>query len=97
MLKTRLKRFGRKKCPCYRVVAIDSRSKRDGKALEVLGFYNPTLQTYSNRRPSHWSRWKDFDYFRMVVLCKNGAKCSPTVRRMLHSCYLESTAIYSLY
>ena len=97
MLKIRLKRFGRKKCPYYRIVAIDSRSKRDGKALEVLGFYNPTLQKHFNRRTSHLDKWKDFDYFRMVVLCKNGAKCSPTVREMLYSCSLESTTIYSLY
>lgn len=40
MLKIRLKRFGRKKHPSYRIVIIDSRKKRDGKALEEVGFYN---------------------------------------------------------
>ena len=41
MLKIRLKRLGRKKRPFYRIIAIDSRKKRDGKALEEIGFYNP--------------------------------------------------------
>ena len=41
MLKLRLKRFGRKKQACYRIVATDSRTKRDGRAIEELGFYNP--------------------------------------------------------
>lgn len=41
MLKIRLKRFGRKKRPFYRIILIDSRKKRDGKAIEELGFYNP--------------------------------------------------------
>jgi len=40
MLKIRLKRFGRKAQPCYRIVVTDSRVKRDGKALEEVGFYN---------------------------------------------------------
>lgn len=41
MLKIRLKRLGRKKLACYRIIAIDSRNKRDGKAIEELGFYHP--------------------------------------------------------
>lgn len=41
MLKIRLKRLGRKKLTCYRIIVIDSRKKRDGKALEELGFYHP--------------------------------------------------------
>jgi len=41
MLKIRLKRLGKKKKACYRIIAIDSRKKRDGKAIEELGFYNP--------------------------------------------------------
>lgn len=49
MLKIRLKRFGRKKKPSYRIIAIDNRKKRDGKALEELGFYNPlTKETKIN-------------------------------------------------
>ncbi len=41
MLKIRLKRLGRKKRPFYRIILIDSRKKRDGRALAELGFYNP--------------------------------------------------------
>lgn len=41
MIKIRLKRYGRKHKPSYRIIAIDSRSKREGKALEELGFYDP--------------------------------------------------------
>ena len=47
MLKLRLKKYGRKGKPSYRIVATDSRVKRDGKAIEELGFYNPfTKETY---------------------------------------------------
>nr|YP_010198503.1 ribosomal protein S16 [Gracilaria pachydermatica]UAD86919.1 ribosomal protein S16 [Gracilaria pachydermatica] len=41
MLKIRLKRFGRKKQPSYRIIVIDSRKPRDGRAIEEIGFYNP--------------------------------------------------------
>ena len=41
MLKIRLKRAGRKKKPFYRVVLMESLSKRDGKAIEELGYYDP--------------------------------------------------------
>nr|QVY58035.1 30S ribosomal protein S16 [Betaphycus gelatinus] len=41
MLKIRLKRFGRKKHPSYRIITIDSRKKRDGKGIEEIGYYNP--------------------------------------------------------
>ena len=40
MIKLRLKKYGRKGQPCYRIVAMDSRTKRDGAAIEELGFYN---------------------------------------------------------
>nr|QCI04313.1 ribosomal protein S16 [Anotrichium furcellatum] len=41
MLKIRLKRLGRKKHACYRIIIIDSRKKRDGRAIEEVGFYHP--------------------------------------------------------
>ena len=40
-VKIRLTRMGSKKKPSYRIVATDSRSPRDGKYLELIGFYNP--------------------------------------------------------
>lgn len=41
MVRLRLRRVGRKKQPSYRIVAADSEASRDGKFLEVVGFYNP--------------------------------------------------------
>ena len=40
-VKLRLKRMGRKKRPVYRIVAADSRSPRNGRFIEELGYYNP--------------------------------------------------------
>jgi small subunit ribosomal protein S16 len=52
MIKIRLKRFGKKRSASYRIVAINSRDRRDGRPLEELGYYNPiseelTLKTES--------------------------------------------------
>lgn len=41
MVKLRLKRMGRKHEPHYRIVATDSRSPRDGRFIEELGWFNP--------------------------------------------------------
>jgi small subunit ribosomal protein S16 len=40
-VKIRLKRIGAKKNPIYRIVVSDSRSPRDGRFIEELGYYNP--------------------------------------------------------
>lgn len=40
-VKIRLKRMGAKKAPFYRVVVADSRSPRDGRFIEEIGYYNP--------------------------------------------------------
>lgn len=40
-VKLRLMRMGKKKQPHYRIVAADSRAKRDGRFLEIVGRYNP--------------------------------------------------------
>ncbi len=42
-LKLRLARHGAKKRPYYRIVVADSRSPRDGRFIEIVGFYNPML------------------------------------------------------
>lgn len=42
-VKIRLKRMGAKKAPFYRIVVADSRSPRDGKFIENLGYYNPLV------------------------------------------------------
>jgi len=43
-VKIRLKRVGKKKAPSYRVVVADSRSPRDGRIIENLGWYNPRVE-----------------------------------------------------
>ena len=42
MVKIRLRRMGQKKAPFYRIVVADSRSPRDGRFIEELGYYDPT-------------------------------------------------------
>ena len=58
MVKLRLKRIGRRKSPFYRLVAIDSRKRRDGREIERLGWYNPIrpgLEAELNEeRIRHW-------------------------------------------
>ncbi|HLS83969.1 MAG TPA: 30S ribosomal protein S16 [Arenimonas sp.] len=60
MVKIRLTRGGAKKRPFYHVVVTDSRNKRDGRALERLGYYNPVAQGNEKRveinteRVKHW-------------------------------------------
>ena len=40
-VKIRLRRMGQKKSPFYRIVVADSRSPRDGRFIEEIGYYNP--------------------------------------------------------
>ena len=58
MVKIRLRRVGAKKQPSYRIVVADSRAPRDGRFIEVIGFYNPrtepeTVQIQEDRA-LHW-------------------------------------------
>lgn len=41
MVKVRMTRMGAKKSPFYRIIATDSRSPRDGRFIEILGYYDP--------------------------------------------------------
>ncbi|MCR6515346.1 MAG: 30S ribosomal protein S16 [Clostridium sp.] len=43
-VKIRLRRMGAKKAPFYRVVVADSRSPRDGRFIEEVGYYNPVSE-----------------------------------------------------
>ena len=58
--KIRLKRIGRRNRPFYRMVVMDSRSRRDGAAIEELGWYNPidSARSFSLKedRILHWLR-----------------------------------------
>lgn len=44
MVKLRLRRMGAKKRPFYRLVAADSRTARDGRFIETIGYYDPTVE-----------------------------------------------------
>lgn len=69
-VKIRLTRMGSKKRPAYRIVASDSRVKRDGKYLELIGRYNPILnETEVNEELA--MKW-----------LKNGAEPTDTVRNI---------------
>lgn len=45
MVKIRLARAGRKKHPVFKMVVIDSKAPREGRAIEYLGTYDPILKT----------------------------------------------------
>ena len=50
MLKLRLKKCGKKKQPAYRVVIMEARNRRDGRAIDQVGYYNTlTKQSWLNK------------------------------------------------
>ena len=57
-VKIRLKRFGKIRAPYYRIVVADSRTKRDGRAIEEIGKYHPTeepsLIEVDSARAQYW-------------------------------------------
>ena len=57
-VKIRLKRMGKIRAPFYRVVVMDSRTKRDGRAIEEIGKYHPTeepsLIEIDSERAQYW-------------------------------------------
>jgi small subunit ribosomal protein S16 len=57
-VKIRLKRFGKKRAPFYRVVVMDSKTKRDGRAIEEIGKYHPTEEpsviVINSERAQYW-------------------------------------------
>jgi small subunit ribosomal protein S16 len=72
-VKIRLQRHGKKGKPYFWIIAADSRSKRDGKFLEKLGFYNPTTN------PAQI----DLDVDSTVKWLQNGAQPTDTARAIL--------------
>ena len=71
-VKIRLTRVGKKHQISYRVVATDIRTKRDGKFLEILGFYNPGDTQIKNLKVDRINYW-----------IEKGAKPTATVARLL--------------
>lgn len=72
-VKIRLARHGRRKRPFYRIVAADSRSPRDGKFLEVLGYYDPLQEPAEVK----------IDHEKAIKWLKNGAQPTDTARSLL--------------
>ena len=82
MIKLRLKRYGKKREASYRIVAMNSDSRRDGRPLEELGFYNP--RTDETR----------LDLPRITKRLEQGAQPTDTVRDILRKAnVLESSTI----
>lgn len=71
MLKIRLKRLGRKKKPFYRIVLVENLSRRDGKSIEELGYYDPIKNILS------------FDKAKVHKYLNFGAYPTDTVRHLL--------------
>lgn len=59
MVKIRLKQTGTKNRKKYRIVAIDESKRRDGREIEILGFYNPMVKpaqlTVDKARIAYWT------------------------------------------
>lgn len=72
-VRLRLTRRGKKKQPTYRVVAADSRSPRDGRFIEIIGFYDPRQEPSEIR----------IDNDKAVKWLRVGAQPSERVRRLL--------------
>lgn len=73
MVKIRLRRMGAKKAPFYRIVVADSRSPRDGRFVEELGYYdpmkNPVVIKIDEEKANKW--------------LANGAQPTETVKSLL--------------
>ena len=56
MVRVRLKRTGARNAACFRVVVMDQRSSRDGKAIEELGYYDPISkkESVNVERADYW-------------------------------------------
>jgi small subunit ribosomal protein S16 len=71
MIKLRLKKYGRKGQISYRVVVMPSTTKRDGRAIEELGFYNPRTKELN------------LNLARIRIRLEQGAQATPTVQNLL--------------
>ncbi len=72
MLKIRLKRTGRKKKPFYKIVLMENLSRRDGKAIAELGYYDPLKKVIK------------LDKLGIYNYIMNGAYPTNTVRHLIY-------------
>ena len=73
MVRIRLKRLGAKKAPFYRIVVADSRTARNGKSIDEIGYYNPTTEPVDLK----------VDADAAAKWIANGAQPSDTVKALL--------------
>lgn len=71
-VKIRLRRMGAKKSPFYRIVVADSRSPRNGRFIDEIGYYNPLTEPKTIK----------VDDEKAVKWLNNGAKPTDTVERL---------------
>ncbi len=74
-VKIRLKRYGTKKRPFYRLVVVDSRKPRDGRTIEEVGLYHP-IEVEGKQLKIKEERVKEW--------IQKGARPTDTVRRLLN-------------
>ncbi len=72
MIKVRLSRKGKRNAPFYKIVAVESWRKRDGKYLESLGYFNPAKDDF------------EIDKKKLDKWIKNGAQVSASVKKLLN-------------
>lgn len=82
MLKIRLKRLGCKKAPAYRIIVINSTTKREGKPIQELGHYNPKTKAMK------------LDKATALDWIKKGAQPTETVQYLLDNCTAEGALNY---
>ena len=82
MLKIRLKRLGAKKAPTYRVIVINSTTKREGRPIEELGYYNPKTKDMKLNKESALS-W-----------ISKGAQPTDTVKYLIANCNDDGSLNY---
>jgi small subunit ribosomal protein S16 len=82
MLKLRLKRNGRKRQPSYRLVIMESTSRRNGRPIDEVGYYNPiTKESYLNQEKI--TKWLNY-----------GVQPTETVFQLLKKSNLINVKLY---
>ena len=82
MLKIRLKRLGAKKNPTYRIIVINSTTKREGRPVQELGHYNPKTKAMQLDKTS------------ALEWIKKGAQPTETVAYLIKNCNEDGTLNY---
>lgn len=82
MLKIRLKRLGAKKAPAYRIIVINSTTKREGKPVQELGHYNPKTKVMK------------LDKATALEWIKKGAQPTDTVKYLIDNCNADGSLNY---